>query len=117
MSESDKKNGIGVAYIGKVVSIDDPSDGGRIVARIVSADRHKGDNELPMAYPLMPKFLHIRPKVGEYVIIICEDVDRDNSQRYYIGPIISQPQFMYKESGMSALSMLSGPAKTAEEAV
>lgn len=117
MGDSLSKNGIGIAYVGKVVSIDDSADGERIAARIASSDRHRADSKIPWAYPLLPKFMHIKPKVGEYVIIICEDADRESSQRYYIGPIISQPQFLYEEKGMSAMSTLDGGAKMPEEGV
>lgn len=84
--------------IGRVVSIIDDSDGERIKVRLiasVTSDISYTDNDLVYAYPVLPKMLFIKPKVGEAVFIFTLD-DNENSQRLYIGPIISQPQFMLK---------------------
>lgn len=98
-------------YIGTVISIDDDKDGGRIRARILPADRHLPDSKVPYAFPLLPKMLHIMPKVGESVCVICQNDDFPRSQRFYLGPIISQPQFMYEEDAISSTALLAGGVK------
>jgi hypothetical protein len=95
-------------YLGRVISNDDNVGGNRIKATIYPADKRKTAREIPYAFPLIPKMVHIVPKVGEMVIIICDDMNNPNSQRYYLGPIISQPQFLFHEGSISATSLLKG---------
>ena len=95
-------------YLGHVISNDDNVGGNRIKATIYPADKRKTAKEIPYAFPLIPKMVHIVPKVGEMVIIICDDMNNPNSQRYYLGPIISQPQFLFHEGSISATSLLKG---------
>ena len=78
---------------GEVINTNDTWDGERIQVRIRPFDNHLTDDELPMAYPLLPKMIHIKPKIGEAVLVICEDNNPNGGQRYYLGPLISQPQF------------------------
>jgi len=78
---------------GEVISITDSKDGERIKARVRPIDNRLKDDELPFVYPLLPKMLHIKPKVGETVLVVSEDENKTDGQRYYLGPIISQPQF------------------------
>ena len=49
--------------------------------------------DLPYAFPAMPKSMQSVPKVGEGVLVLTSELGNPNSQRYYLGPIISQPQF------------------------
>lgn len=84
--------------IAKVVSIDDEYDGQRIKAKILPEDRTLSNDKIPYAFPLLPKMMHIVPKVGEAVVVICANPSSTNSQRYYLGPIIHQPQFMNFDS-------------------
>lgn len=98
----------GALYLGRVINNDDNVGGNRIKATIYPADKRKTAREIPYAFPLIPKMVHIVPKVGEMVIIICDDLNNPNSQRYYLGPIISQPQFLYHEGSISATSLLKG---------
>ena len=94
--------------IGKVLSTTDEFDGGRIKVRVIPEDNRLGDDELPYAFPLIPKMLHVRPKKDEAVLILSA-VDGDNrTQRYYIGPIIAQPQDMYKDDIEHSSSLLRG---------
>lgn len=93
----------------QVVSVDDETDGGRIRARVLPEDRDLSNSEIPYAFPLLPKMLHIKPKVGEAVMVICADANNYNSDRFYIGPIISQPQYLFKdEFDYGALNLLKG---------
>lgn len=84
-------------YIGNVIDIKDDYDGCRIKAKILNADLHKSDEEIPYAFPLLPKHIQIKPKVNEAVFIFLNDENKKNGIRYYIGPIISQPQFLFKD--------------------
>lgn len=78
---------------GQVININDEWDGERIQVRIRPYDNLRKDEKIPYAYPLLPKMLHIKPKVGEAVLVVCEDGNPVGGQRYYLGPLISQPQF------------------------
>jgi hypothetical protein len=86
-----------IFYWGEVVSVTDPYDANRIKARIKGIDDKKSDEELPFAFPMMQRFLHIVPKVGETVIIFVPNKNNIEVDRMYIGPIISQPQFLEKD--------------------
>ncbi len=109
-----------VINFGIVVNTLDPTNSGKIQVRLPSDDKYKSNDELQWAFPLLPKMLHIRPKVGETVMIINRLMGNGNTDRFYIGPVISQPQFQYEEkSENSALRTLFGtkigPAKNIEE--
>ena len=94
---------------GIVVRVDDPANAGRIKVRCPGDDLHRKDDELDWAFPFMPKMIHIRPKLGETVMIINRVFDNERSDRLYIGPVISQPQFMYEEiNENSALRTFNG---------
>lgn len=69
----------------------------RVKARIQPLDSNMSIENLPWCFPLLPRTLQTIPKVGEAVLIINSVLDADKSQRYYIGPIISQPQKMEKD--------------------
>jgi hypothetical protein len=86
--------------IGTVIEVENEfskgnSGGLRIRAKIDEDKRKEKKNELiPWAFPLLPKSLQIVPKEGEAVLLIADEVGGFSSgQRYYIGPLISQPQF------------------------
>lgn len=93
-----------IIRIGQVESIDDEYAAGRIRARVVG-DRY--NNETPYAYPLLPYMMHIKPKVGEAVLLIYSNLG-NSSQRFYIGPIIHQPQFVNKDVFKDAISLIKG---------
>ena len=87
-----------VVKIGKVREVENVyskggSDGMRVRAELAE-DKPKKLEDIPWAIPLMPKVFHILPKVGEAVLVISEYTNSNHSQRYYIGPIIAQPQYM-----------------------
>lgn len=84
------ENKVLVQY-GHVASIDDPLDGMRIRVRL-NQDR-VDDSELPYAFPLLPKTIQSMPTVGEGVFVFTMELGNNHSQRFYLGPIISQPQF------------------------
>ena len=97
-----------MVFIGKVISLEDEYDAGRIKVRLKNADVSFSDDNLPYAWPLLPKMLHVVPKVNEAVLVFCVN-DDPKQQRFYLGPIISQYQKMYKDyHDTSALKMIGG---------
>jgi len=92
-------------YYGEVVSINDNTDGGRIKVKILDLDNQITDNsKLPDCYPMLPKFFHLFPKVGEIVRVFIEDVKYPQRSRFWMGSIISQPQKINFDSIYTALS-------------
>jgi hypothetical protein len=91
-------------FYGEVISITDDSDGGRIKVKIPELDNQTANNHLPWAYPLLPKFFHVYPQVGEMVRILIEDNKFPERSRFWIGSIISQPQKIGFDSKFTALS-------------
>lgn len=79
--------------IGEVKSIDDDAQSGRIIVDIKGVDDKVEDTNKVLAFPLIPKHLQVMPKVGESVFVLKLDLeDKQYVNRYWIGPIISQPQ-------------------------
>ena len=71
----------------------DGHDGLRVRAEL-ALDNPNNINDIPWAFPLLPKVFQSIPKEGEAVFIFMEDDgDKHSSQRYFLGPIISQPQY------------------------
>ena len=96
----------------QVISVYDDADGERIKVKLNPEDNRKNDDELPYAYPLLPKMLHIKPKVGEAVIVFLMEASNGHSDRFYVGPIISQPQYMEKDDyGINSMSIFPGTYK------
>ena len=91
-------------YYGEVISIDDPTDGGRIQVKIMGFDNRTANADLPWCYPLLPKFFHIYPQVGEKVRIFIEDIRYPEKGRFWLGSIISQPHKIGFDSIFTALS-------------
>lgn len=91
-------------YYGEVTSIEDPTDGARIKVRIGGLDNSTGNDDLPWCYPLMPKFFHVYPQVGEVVRVFIEDTKYPERSRYWLGSVISQPQKISFDSLYTALS-------------
>lgn len=107
-----------IVKMAQVESVEDTADGLRIKARL-SQDGAKPLDEIPYAFPLLPKTFQTVPKVGEGVFILNAKVGNAQSNRYYIGPIISQPQFQeydtYDYGRGSSISLLDGgPLKPLE---
>jgi len=91
-------------YYGEVVSIVDPSDGGRIKVRIADLDDKTLNDDLPYAYPAIPKFLHIYPQVGEVVRVFLEDIRYPQRGRHWAGSVISQLQKIGRDGFLTALN-------------
>lgn len=87
-----------IFYMGVVENNLDPSDCGRIQVRVKGVDDHiPRTADLPYSFPLVQKFVHIVPKVGETVWIFTPDKKNPFMDRLYVGPIISQPQQLNKD--------------------
>ena len=102
-------------YIGEVIDIKDPAAAGRIRVRLLPEDKWKDKEKITYAFPLLPKVIHVTPKVGEAVLVICAIDGVQMSQRYYIGPIIPQPQDLFKSDYgyLGASKLLKGGSKAA----
>lgn len=108
-----------IVTLGEVVKVEGskysiyPNDAGagRIKVRLDSDGRDTPTDSLPDAFPLIPKTLQSIPKEGEGVFVINATLGNSQVQRYYIGPIISQPQFhefsKYDSGRGDAMSLLS----------
>jgi hypothetical protein len=96
-SQYDVKNTFKYLKYGEVMSVDDPNGLGRIKVWIKGSVSNGGDDEikndlskLSWCHPLLPKHLSIQPKKGEGVWIFVISRDKENSDRLYLGPVISQ---------------------------
>ena len=88
-----------IIRFGKVTEVEDPHGGGRIQARTVYDNTKENDEELNYYIPLLPKMLHVVPKVGELVLLISMAPGKFDYFGYYIGPIISQEnKLLYEEA-------------------
>jgi hypothetical protein len=102
-----------VEYVegGDTTQYTDSAYAGRIKVRLDSDGKGTATEDLPYAFPLLPKVFQSIPKIGEGVFVINAKINTPDSQRYYIGPIISQPQYQeycsYNKGNGDAVSLLS----------
>lgn len=94
--DTDNDN-IKIFHYATVESTNDPFDGNRVKARIKGIDDSKSLEDLPFAFPMVQKFFHSVPKIGETVMIFTPDPRNVSTDRVYVGPIISQPQNLYHD--------------------
>lgn len=93
----------------EVISIEDECGGDRIKARLFPEDSNKTIEEIPYCTPLLPKHIHIKPKIGETVLVFLETQGSPNGNRFYIGPLIAQDYDLeYDPYRYSSRSLLSG---------
>ena len=104
-----------IVRLGRVVRVESNNDndnasGLRIKANLdpdgKSALKPDEIDNLPWYFPLMPKTFQSVPKYGECVLILYDEAGSTNGQGYYIGPVISQPQFFEKCEYDTATSLL-----------
>lgn len=86
-------------YPAIVINIDDPTEQNRIIARIINydekgnilggRDRDVPDDKLPFCIPAQPEHIHVRPLVGEMVLLLLENPSDNSAPRYWFGPIIT----------------------------
>ena len=67
--------------------------GGRRIKVRLDTDGDRSTADLPWAFPLDPKFIQCMPKVGEGVFVVYSNIGEPDTQRYFMGPIISQAQY------------------------
>lgn len=95
--------------VAHVIDVADTNDARRIKARIKGLDDNIGTESLPYCSPFLPLMFNINPKKGEAVFVIIPDKNRPNSNRLWLGPIISQYQNIDKDpfnnSATNAMSM------------
>jgi len=109
-SSINKANVSSILYFGRVEKVSDNTDSGNIKVRVDGVDNpNTKTDDLPNAFPLLPKHINIIPKIGELVFLIKSKMTNtlDFEQRYYIGPIISQPQFLNNDNYLNSRSSLS----------
>ncbi len=97
-------------YLCRVLSVFDDNEGLRIKVRIPYVDDSEAPiSELPYVFPLLPKFAHINPKQNEMVLVFLQSMGDGKGDRFFIGPVISQPQKMdFDAYAYSAQSLLMG---------
>lgn len=96
---------------GTVIDTKDYLDGDRIKVYIKGVDPvDYSINDIPYSFPIIPKLLHIKPKVGETVLIFVQDNSYD-SDRFWIGPIISQTHKLEYDTVASLSFLNSGLIK------
>lgn len=100
---------------GEVISVTDEFGLGRIKVRVKGSQSVGGDDgvsnaDLPYATPIVPKFLSSYPKVGEAVWVFVLDRTKQQVDRLFIGPIISQLDKLNRDSAITSLAGFSfGP--------
>ena len=75
-----------------------------IRCRIIG-DKHDNsiyNSQLPNCFPLLPKHINVIPKKGERVLVFMFGENEQYSDRFYIGPIISQPSKLNKDTDENA---------------
>jgi len=88
-----------IFYYGLVVSNIDELGANRIKVRITGIDAGiTNDDDLSYSFPMIQKFVHIIPKIDEIVMVFIPDVNNPQIDRMYLGPIISQPQMMFRDN-------------------
>ena len=83
----------------------DKHGGGLIQVRLIE-DKNKLSVELPWCMPILPKTLHIQPKINELVMVFANSKDElyGNHLRWFIGPIITQLNKLNFQDSRSARS-------------
>lgn len=79
----------------EVISTKDETGMDRIKVRMVPEDNHRTNEEIisdenNYVFPAIPKLVFIKPKVGECTLVIAAIGNNGDTQRYYLGPVISQ---------------------------
>lgn len=91
-----------VIRFGYVTNVIDPKGGSRIQARTPFDNIKERNDELQWYIPLLPKMLHITPKVGELVLLISMAPGDFSHVGFYVGPLISQENKLFYEDWSKA---------------
>jgi hypothetical protein len=121
-----KSDGLRIIYPAIVRITDDYAGFNRIKAEIIEIDSEGKEKpgkdrnnveggekvdlnlkyaRLPICIPLLPEYAHIRPQIGERVLVILENPNDLTSKRYWIGPLISQQVNLEGQSYSSSEEM------------
>lgn len=88
-----------VIRYGRVTNVDDEHGGGRIQVRTPYDNPIEMDEALPWYLPLLPRMIHVIPKVGEGVFVFSMSPGEYNNMNFYIGPVIPQlDKLLYVDS-------------------
>ena len=68
------KNGVILKFC-QVIDVYDETDGERIKVKLSPEDDNRDIKDIPYAHPLLPKLIHIKPKIGETVLIVLMEVE------------------------------------------
>lgn len=98
----------GIIRFARVESVFDDDEGLRIKARLTPEENNVSIDDIPYTFPLLPKHLHINPKVGECVLVILGVSNHIKSNRFFIGPLISQQYNIGFERYNSSKKLLNG---------
>ncbi|HWY35654.1 MAG TPA: hypothetical protein VNX68_13495, partial [Nitrosopumilaceae archaeon] len=113
----DPTSSLRIIYNAIVRDVEDYAGFNRIKVEIVTLDENGNIvpgkdkdtplDKLPICIPLSSEFVHVRPQVGESVLIISENPLDLSSPRYWIGPIITQQTKLPFQSYSDATEMFS----------
>lgn len=94
----------------EVLSVNDDKAGLRIKVRLEPEDNNcKYIEDLPYCFPLLPKLIHVNPKVGECVMVILTNPSAPKGNRLFVGPVISQEYALnYDPFRYQSRALLSG---------
>lgn len=93
----------------KVLSVSDNRDTDTIKVRFEPEDDKFGSlDQIPECFPLLPKQFFVKPKVGEAVLVFTDNPENAFSHRFYIGPLISQPNKIGDDQFDTAVSFADG---------
>lgn len=105
IGQGNKSNSTQLYYIGIVTDV--YVDGTkRIKVRVQGIDDGLDVKDIPDAFPLLPKYYSITPKIDEKVFVFMSNTNDMINDRLYVGPIVSQPQYLQHSSIMTATSAL-----------
>ena len=117
-----KTQGFQMISMGYVTSVDDPLNLGRVRVKLIGSitaggDKNIDDDELTWCNPLLPKMVSITPKIGEAVLVFVFNEAKTHTDRLFIGPIISQPNMLFKDDyvGTALAGFSFGTTQTTED--
>ena len=109
-------NNIPILRLGKVISVADNTDSNRIRVQLLPADAATREKDA-YAIPLLPQLIHVKPKVGEGVLVLNFLGNKDYSQRFYIGPVVSQISHLFYESFEESKTAMLGSDKSLDPVI
>lgn len=83
---TNNKNDSRTVFWGEVIEVDEFNN---VKVRIPNLDNSVLNEDLPFTYPLIPKFIHFNPKIGEVVRVFIDDPNFPQRSRYWIGSVFS----------------------------